>query len=287
MNTNPSTSTSVSSNDATFFYGWDLLFKVIASDINKKSDVLIALLHFLLTRHYNLACVGIGDDRTLAVDETGSELLPECWNDDDTKYSLRYINQKRNMYLLLGHITEESILINLLDVNNTKHVSNIYLEPESLVAAMKGNINKLIPTVSDVINRYREELLDPVIKIMNTEDVAATTTQTVHPTMPDPLLVGVPKRPGRFMPSGFDPQPFGFPEVGRGDLDPLGRGGGGNLFTFPGQGGIPHPLANPSAGRIPRPRFDPYDPFAELNRFGGPNPDHLQPPNWGNPDYYN
>lgn len=45
-----------------FFYGWDLLYKTIQSEVNKKSDLPIALVHFLLTKHYNFRCVGVGDD---------------------------------------------------------------------------------------------------------------------------------------------------------------------------------------------------------------------------------
>lgn len=45
-----------------FFYGWDLLFKTVEGIIDKKSDILIVLAHFLLTKHYKFRCVGIGDD---------------------------------------------------------------------------------------------------------------------------------------------------------------------------------------------------------------------------------
>lgn len=73
------------------------------------------------------------------------------------------------------------------------------------------------------------------------------------------------------MPHGFEPRPFGFPDVGRGDLDPLGRGPG-NLLSFPGHSGLA--------------RFDPFNPLNPRNPSGmAPNPDHLPPPHW-NPDYY-
>jgi len=48
-----------------FFYGWDLLYKTIQAEVAKKSDLLVALVHFLLTKHYNFRCVGIGDDVSL------------------------------------------------------------------------------------------------------------------------------------------------------------------------------------------------------------------------------
>ncbi|KAI8040004.1 hypothetical protein M5D96_007429 [Drosophila gunungcola] len=81
-----------------------------------------------------------------------------------------------------------------------------------------------------------------------------------------------------FIPGGFEPRPFGFPDIGRGDLDPLGRGGPGNLFTFP---------SHPNMGPGPLPRFDPFGPINpnRPGQGGGPNPDHMRPPNW-DPDYY-
>ncbi|KAH8321705.1 hypothetical protein KR074_012467, partial [Drosophila pseudoananassae] len=256
-----------------FFYGWDLLYKTVQADVNKKADLLIALVHFLLTKHYSFRCVGIGDDKTLP-EEEGSELLPDSWNDDDTKYSLRYVHDKV-LYLLLGHITEDALLVNLMDIN-TKKVSNICLEPETLVAEVKGSIATLMPSASEIVDRYRKELLDPVF----TGNSREVTTQTTAPRASgsDPLRIGEPRRPGSFMPGGFEPRPFGFPDIGRGDLDPLGRGGPGNLFAFPSR-----PNMGPGVG--PLPRFDPFGPGDPNVPGRGPNPDHMRPPNW-DPDYY-
>jgi len=59
----PSTSRSgTDSLGSDFFYGWDLLYKTVSREINKKADVLMVLAHFLLTKHYKFRCVGIGDD---------------------------------------------------------------------------------------------------------------------------------------------------------------------------------------------------------------------------------
>lgn len=80
----------------------------------------------------------------------------------------------------------------------------------------------------------------------------------------------------QFTPAGMEPRPFGFPDVGRGDLDPLGRGGPGNLFAFP---------SRPDIHGLPNPRFDPYGP-PDRNIRPNPNPDHLQPPNFGGHDFY-
>uniref|UniRef100_A0A1B0FC65 Uncharacterized protein n=1 Tax=Glossina morsitans morsitans TaxID=37546 RepID=A0A1B0FC65_GLOMM len=78
------------------------------------------------------------------------------------------------------------------------------------------------------------------------------------------------------------PRPFAFPEVGRGDLDLLGHGGHGNLFPFPSH---PEFRVGPGSSGGMQPRFDPYGPQPERNLRPNPNPDHLQPPNFGG-DYF-
>lgn len=65
------------------------------------------------------------------------------------------------LYLLLGHITEDALIVNLLDIN-TKTVSNICITPETLVDHVKGGITKIMPTVTDIVERFRKELCDPV-----------------------------------------------------------------------------------------------------------------------------
>lgn len=273
----PSTSAAAESKakGTDYFYGWDLLYKTIRSEVNKKSDLLVALAHFLLTKHYKFRCVGIGEDKVLNEEESGSELLPENWNDDDTKYSLRYAHNKL-LYLLLGQLTEDALILNLLDIT-TKNVSNICVEPETLVVEITGSITTIIPTACELVDRYCKELMDPVI----TGNSREVTTQTTVPKTTDPLRVSEPRR-GQFMGGGFEPRPFGFPDVGRGDLDPLARGGPGNLFHFPSSPGALGQAPTPS------PRFDPfgpYDPNLPNAPNRGINPDHMRPPDWS-PDYY-
>ncbi|XP_011290443.2 proteasome inhibitor PI31 subunit [Musca domestica] len=275
---------------ATDFYGWDLLFKTIATQINKKDDLLIALVHFVLTKNSQFRCIGLGDDKTLTTEdeESGSELLPDNWNDDEKNYALRYVHNKQ-LYLLLGLRTEGSLIITLMDVKSHK-VSNICLNAEELVKELKGSLTKMIPTASELTDRYRKELLEPVFSGTSREVTTQTTTSTSSPDH-DPLRVGEPRRPF----GGSDPDPlrigeprrpfggplpFGFPEVGRGDLDPLGRGGPGNLFPFPS-----HPEFRIGPNNGPRPRFDPYGP-PERGIRPNPNPDHFPPPGGFGGDYY-
>ncbi|XP_013112807.2 proteasome inhibitor PI31 subunit [Stomoxys calcitrans] len=273
----------MSASQSDFFYGWNLLFKTIEKQINKKDDLLIALAHFVLTKHSQFRCIGLGDDKTLTEEDenSGSELLPDNWNDDDKNYALRYTHNKQ-LYILLGLRTEGSLIITLMDVKAHK-VSNIGLDGEEWIKDLKGNISKMIPNASQLSERYRKELLEPVFS----GNSRAVTTQTASSSTSsansdhDPLRIGEPRRP--FNPFGAPdfqgPPPFGFPDVGRGDLDPLGRGGPGNLFRFPQQPGY---LLGPNAG--PRPRFDPFGP-PDRGLRPNPNPDHLPPPGFGG-DYY-
>uniref|UniRef100_A0A1A9UU06 Proteasome inhibitor PI31 subunit n=1 Tax=Glossina austeni TaxID=7395 RepID=A0A1A9UU06_GLOAU len=267
-----------------YFYGWNLLYKTIEKDINKKDDLLIALAHFVLTKHSLFRCIGLGENKTLAEGEeaAGSELLPDNWNADENNYALRYIYDKL-LYILLGLRTEGSIIITLLNVKTLK-VSNICLSSEELVSDISGSITKMIPSASQLADRYRRELLEPVYQGQNRSTTTQTNTTSTTTDRSDPLRIGVPLRPslGQYHPAGVDTRPFGFPEVGRGDLDPFARGGHGNLLPFPSR---PDIHGGPGGSGGMQPRFDPFGPLPERNIRPYPNPDHLPPPGFGG-DYF-
>lgn len=116
--------------------GWTLLYKTVERDIETKSDVLIAVVHWQLLR-VGMKCIGIGDDvphtlhwlmiisvssnrliflvrqKTLSPSDEESELLPDGWNINKTSYSLRYKYQNE-VFILLGMVVDDSILMNLL-----------------------------------------------------------------------------------------------------------------------------------------------------------------------------
>ncbi|EDW07160.1 proteasome inhibitor PI31 subunit [Drosophila mojavensis] len=256
----PTSTAAVDAENSDFFYGWDLLFKTVETRIVKKADVLMVLAHFLLTKHCNFRCVGIGDDKSMPDDEPGSELLPDQWNGDSTKYSLRYVHNKV-LYLLLAHITEDALIVNLLDVN-TKNVSNLCVTPDTLVGDLKGGIAKTLPTANVVVERFRRELCDPVFAA-NIRDVVVPQMTTQTPVQTTDPLADDSRQPVAYMPHSFEVNPYNMPDVGRGDLDPL-SGGMGNLFPFP---------RNPAPAR-------PNAPDQTT-----PDPDHAQPPDW-TPDSY-
>lgn len=250
-------------SDASF--GWDLLFKTVETQINNNNDILIALTHFILIKS-KFRCLGVGDDKTLSDDEESSELLPQGWNDSADKYSLRYTLDK-NLFILLATKSESILIINLLDVK-TKDVSNLALDPNDLVKSLTGSLKTIMPTAPAVMDRIRKELIEPVFA----GSTKAVTTQT--PTEPrrdrrdddyDPLRI-----PGPIFRGPMGNDPFGLPHggIGSGDLDPLGRGGGGNLGVLPRLG--------PQRGSA---RFDPFGPGPGVRP--NPNFDEFPPPGFG------
>lgn len=52
--------------------------------------------------------------------------------------------------------------MNLLDVKDTK-VTNITLNPQEWIKQLKGSLNTMMPDASLISDRYRKELVDPVI----------------------------------------------------------------------------------------------------------------------------
>jgi len=88
----------------------------------------------------------------------------------------------------------------------------------------------------------------------------------------------------------FVPPPL--PQLGRSDLDPLGRFGAGNLMDprgmrGRGSGGIPPGLLPGMPGGLPPgARFDPFGPINPLRPDAGgrPNPDHARPHNFNDYD---
>ncbi|XP_030378828.1 proteasome inhibitor PI31 subunit-like [Scaptodrosophila lebanonensis] len=237
MNTNPETG----SSSENFFYGWELLYNSVKSDIGKKADLLILLAHFFLTKHHKFRCVGLGTDKCLLEEDTKGSLveLPDRWNWDDTNYALKYMYYK-NRYLLLGHITEDALVINLLDTNNSQ-LTNICIEPELLVMALDGNIFAAMPKAADIIDRYRKELLRPVFS-GNSHEVACQTVSIPSRTV-DPLREPEPVRPGQFRPRGYEPRPFGFPDIWRNNLEPIALSRHGSFVPLSSQPSLlPKPI---------------------------------------------
>lgn len=264
------------------YFGFELVFKTVEGSIQAKSDVLIAVIHWYLIKN-SFRNVGLGDDKTLTESDERSELLPEGWNSNPHAYALRYVNNDQ-LYILHGIDLEGTMIVNLLQVK-TLNVSNVTFQIEDTVKALRGSMATLVPEASAVLDRIRKELLVPVFE-SNKKDGETQTkkepekSDRVSPRVSNPLLVG----PRYGPPVGVGSDPLGVGGVGRGDLDPFGRGGG---MIFEPPGGF-NPLANlrrpgPS-GIVPGARFDPFGPTVGTNprtfRNPDPDPDHMPPPGY-------
>ncbi|XP_037903636.1 proteasome inhibitor PI31 subunit isoform X2 [Hermetia illucens] len=271
------------------YYGWDLLYKSVCSTLENESEIILVLAHWFLTKNALFRCIGVGQDKTLGPDDVGSELLPEGWNASNNKYALRY-RYGDDVYILLGVKTGNNFVLNLLD-SKSRNVSNLSICPTNVVKESMGPLPVMIPTVNLILDRMKRELLDPVFsgskKEMETQTEAARARSRSPPVPtilpearfpPDPLAI-----PRSMSDNTTRRDPLR--DVGRGDLDPLGRGGGGMIFTPPGMPfGPPGGGFNPALRRPPGARFDPFgppDPDRPFGRNPNPNPDVFRPP----PDY--
>ncbi|XP_058460411.1 proteasome inhibitor PI31 subunit [Malaya genurostris] len=263
------------------YFGLELLFKSVEATIQTKSDVLIAVVHWYLIKN-SFRNVGIGDDKTLSDGEETSELLPDGWNSNPHSYSLRYMNNGQ-LYILHGIDSEGTMIVNLLQVK-TLNVSNTTFQIEDTVKAVKGSATTMITELPSVLDRIRMQLLVPVFESNKKDGETQTAQSSKEPVKterePSSLIIG-PRLPGRL--PGSDP--LGVGNVGRGDLDPFGRGGGGMIFEPPGGFNPLGNLRQPGPfGNIPGARFDPFGPVVGNNprqfRNPDPNPDHLPPPGY-------
>ncbi|XP_037951678.1 proteasome inhibitor PI31 subunit-like [Teleopsis dalmanni] len=245
-----------------YFFGWNLFYNTIIREVNKKSDVLIALAHFILAKHLNFRCLGNGDKMTFSDEEEGSELLPIDWNQDEFKYSLRYLVYNQ-LYLLLGHISEESLIINLL-IADSKIVSNINLHPDSLVKTTEVlDLYQLIPQANFISKRYNRELIDPVFKTNKRNKSLQTDPQPSSSI--STYAISDSHRNLADIDSGHLLHPL---DIDREDLNHFPYGGPGNLIPFP---------LHPDFG--PEFRFDPDHPFGPPLPLPSPNPNGNQNPN--------
>ncbi|KAG8034813.1 hypothetical protein G9C98_007889 [Cotesia typhae] len=243
------------------YFGFEMLNKLVDNQLNKKEDVLILFTHWFFIKT-GFKCIGLGDEKTVEPNTEGHEFLPEGWNQKDF-YALRYLKE------------------------------------ETVVNSIHGGLSTLIPTYQEVMNKIREDLVEPVYT-GTAREMSTQTSQSEdrRPSNPDndPLRVGpphIPQRPPRWDPA-TDPR-----AVGRADLDPfagVGPRGGGMLFDpfqpdrnlpnprFPGRpGGIGGPAFLPPGAIPPGARFDPFGPpDNNLPRppRGNPDHDHLPPPGY-------
>lgn len=142
--------------------------------------------------------------------------------------------------------------------------SSLVLDTEAIVKSTNAaSVNEFISDAEVLIKRVDEEIVKPVV---DSKEKNETSKVREPESIPDPLLVG-PSRVNR--PYPYDPYADPLRDIGRGDLDPFGRGGG-SIFQphfprLPGMPPFPHP---------PGARYDPPNPFPRND----PDPDHFRRP---------
>ncbi|KAF6207739.1 hypothetical protein GE061_016187 [Apolygus lucorum] len=246
--------------------GWEPMYRVSENDLKKKEDVLLLVIHYILTKN-GYRCVGLGDDKNLTGSEVSSELLPNGWN-AAKNYTLRY-TRDNELYILRSVPVDDNMVVNLLKVSSLL-VSNVAFNVECTVAALRGSLDVMVTSSETVFNRIKTDLLEPQNSSSNSAN--ATTQTTVVPDQPrpvapvDPHPYGyLPERNPQIDPFWVDPERDPL-RVGARDLDPFARGGGMIFNPFePRHGGIPDPGAGipgglPRGSIPPGARFDPFGP---------------------------
>ncbi|KAI8034059.1 proteasome inhibitor PI31 subunit [Drosophila gunungcola] len=149
---------------------WQSLFHSIQPNIRKRSDLLMALAHFLITKEYRLRSIknasdfGAGGSTITSTSTNTSELLPKNWNRDAHRYAMHYIDELGNQYVLLAKLSRKDLVISLQN-STSKRMSIACLQPENLVkSTSKSYLAKCIPKAEKMINRLRFDLVDPVVR---------------------------------------------------------------------------------------------------------------------------
>ncbi|XP_017009054.2 proteasome inhibitor PI31 subunit [Drosophila takahashii] len=154
---------------------WHLLFHSIRPNIRKKSDLLIALIHLLVTKEYRLR----GATKAEAITNfsgrqmaggSGSDLLPQHWNRDAHRYSLNYVDELGSQYVLMAKLSRRDLVISLQN-STSKRMSIACLQPENLVmSTTRSSFGKCLPGVEKIMQRLRFDLVDPAVRGVRKRD---------------------------------------------------------------------------------------------------------------------
>uniref|UniRef100_T1IPQ1 Proteasome inhibitor PI31 subunit n=1 Tax=Strigamia maritima TaxID=126957 RepID=T1IPQ1_STRMM len=291
--------------------GLELLYHTVAGCLKSKEDAFVAELHWcMIVNGYR--CIGIESEVVTNLENVNSsELLPPSWNQNEDVYTLQYIPtdpaKAANVLLLTAIRVDRNMLINAFNSQNEKTAS-MSATVEEFVSEHLTDFRTLYINSEDFLNKFKTEILQSLqsaspARSDRQSDRARNPNSRTRLIDDDPLRVTQPLRmpPGT---SGWDVinDPMG---IGRGDLDPLGRRGGGMLMDprhrYPGISPY-HPAAG-IPGQLPRQVKDQkpkhllllvmscsgsVPPGARFDPFGPPDPDALpgsQPPTGPNPDH--
>ena len=192
--------------------------------------------------------------------------LPKNWDDKDDIVSLKYINKDKDLIteikaLLMNDVIVVNAISNnelkTLDFNIEDHIENFDDETNTYKSKSVQNFDSKI--YQDIILP-----LDPKPSRTSASSFERSTeSDPVPPAMPDSLRDDRHYQPR--LPT--NPDPFA---VGRGDLNPFDRRGGGMIMD-PMR--VRPPGIGPGWGPVPGARYDPIGPGGR-----GPDNDELLPP---------
>jgi proteasome inhibitor subunit 1 (PI31) len=106
------------------------------------------------------------------------------------------------------------------DGKTLKTVGLVFKTKEVVKSKTGIGLDDYVNDSQSIINRMTEEIVKP---LTDPEPAAAAASNSERPRNTDPLLVRPPRPLG---PPLFDPRADPLYGIGRGDLDPFGRGGG-------------------------------------------------------------
>lgn len=230
-------------------FGLELVLELYNKDFERKSDALVALLHWALLNG-GLRCVGKGEHFGGNEEISPTELLPSGWREtNETLYILKYRHAKTKtskFVLKLARIDKE-------DPQGTFEVVLVRVGDEE----------------SRSITVRTEEVFDDSLKATNEEellsefdakilkDLLPKEDESKEQPRRDVLLVSETRPPLPQQPTQRGPEvnPLRDPffGIGESDLDPFGRIGSGGMLA--------DPLApRRGGGGLAGPRFDPPGP---------------------------
>ncbi|XP_045449246.1 proteasome inhibitor PI31 subunit isoform X2 [Melitaea cinxia] len=153
-------------------FGWDLTFKTVEKDVKRKSDIIVAFIHWNLIKR-GFRNIGIGDERKLSGNEERTELLPTGWNDKEN-YTMRYIFEDK-LYILHGLNTDGNLIVNLMRSEDLA-VSNIATNIEETVQETSGSIDKMLPNHKDLMHNIKRDLINSITDSLT----SSAQTQTME-----------------------------------------------------------------------------------------------------------
>lgn len=222
-------------------FGIDLLFETQKGNIRSENDALIIVIHWVLCKN-NFLSVGVGDNvskiaklfdlncifyqfwmlqKIFSDEDRPTELLPQGWNQNQTSYTLRYTLNK-NIYILYGIVSDDTLMINLLDAKTLKTVGLVFKAREVIKSRVGTTLNDYVNDSQTIINKMTEDIVKPILDQYKEK---RTGSASKAPRNDDPLLIR-PVPPPMYQDRRIEPLRDPLRDIGRGDLDPFGRGGG-------------------------------------------------------------